>query len=79
MLIHLTNCLFGYDKRPIVAVDALCVEAGHCLGVFGPNGSGKTTLVRGMTGLLAPMRGAVERSGELRIGYLPQNRALELQ
>jgi ABC-type Mn2+/Zn2+ transport system ATPase subunit len=79
MLINLTNCLFGYEKRPIVALDELRVETGHCLGVFGPNGSGKTTLVRGMTGLLAPMQGTVERPRDLRIGYLPQNRALELQ
>jgi zinc transport system ATP-binding protein len=32
-----------------------------------------------MTGLLAPMQGTVERAPDLRIGYLPQNRALELQ
>jgi ABC-type Mn2+/Zn2+ transport system ATPase subunit len=79
MLINLTNCLFGYEKRPVVAVDELRIEPGHCLGIFGPNGSGKTTLVRGMTGLLAPMQGTVERPCDLRIGYLPQNRALELQ
>src|SRR2546430_8713278 len=79
MLIHLTNCLFGYEKRPIVAVDDVRIDPGQCLGVFGPNGSGKTTLVRGMTGLLAPMQGTVERAPDLRIGYLPQNRSLELQ
>src|SRR5437763_395544 len=79
MLIHLIHCLFGYEQRPIVAVDELRVEPGQCLGVFGPNGSGKTTLVRGMTGLLAPMQGTVERPPDVRIGYLPQNRSPELQ
>jgi zinc transport system ATP-binding protein len=74
----LDNCVFGYDKRPVVRVDELGLRAGCCTGIFGPNGAGKTTLVRGVTGLLLPMQGAVRRQRDLRIGYLPQHRALEL-
>lgn len=78
MLIQLNNCVFGYEKRPVVRVEELALRAGSCTGIFGPNGAGKTTLVRGVTGLLLPMQGAVRRQRDLRIGYLPQHRALEL-
>jgi len=78
MLIQLNNCVFGYDKRPVVQVEELGLHAGRCMGIFGPNGAGKTTLIRGVTGLLLPMEGVIRRHESLRIGYLPQHRALEL-
>ena len=78
MLVEVRDALFGYRERPVVRVEALVLRAARCLGIFGPNGAGKTTLVRGMTGLIEPMRGAVTRSGAIRFGYLPQHRAMEL-
>jgi ABC-type Mn2+/Zn2+ transport system ATPase subunit len=78
MLIELTNCTFGYARRPVIAIDHLRVDPGRCLGVYGPNGSGKTTLVRGLTGLLRPQSGAVTRAPAIRFGYLPQHRSLGL-
>ena len=79
MLIRIEHAIFGYEKRPVVRVDHLELDVGRCLGIFGPNGSGKTTLVRGLTGLLPPLGGRVVRaSTEIRFGYLPQHRALEL-
>src|SRR5207253_2763033 len=67
-----------YARRPVVRADHLAVEAGHCLGIYGPNGSGKTTLVRGLTGLIRPLGGRVARVPAVRFGYLPQHRALGL-
>jgi ABC-type Mn2+/Zn2+ transport system ATPase subunit len=78
VLIELEDATFGYQRRPIVHVDHLDVDHGRSLGVFGPNGSGKTTLVRGISRLLPPMTGAVTHSPGLRIGYLPQYRAIDL-
>jgi ABC-type Mn2+/Zn2+ transport system ATPase subunit len=78
MLIELTDCTFGYARQPIVRGDRLRVEAGRCLGIYGPNGSGKTTLVRGLTGLIRPLAGRVVRAPGIRFGYLPQHRALGL-
>jgi manganese/iron transport system ATP-binding protein len=78
MLIDVRDAVFGYGEREIIRVDALELRAGHSLGIFGPNGAGKTTLVRGLSGLLKPLRGLVERSPDLRIGYLPQYRAIDL-
>ena len=76
--IRVENAVFGYAGRPVVHIRELALHPGRCMGMFGPNGSGKTTLVRGVSGLLAPMRGKVERTVGLRIGYLQQHRAMEL-
>jgi ABC-type Mn2+/Zn2+ transport system ATPase subunit len=80
MLIQITHAIFGYDNRPVVRVDGLAIRTARCLGIFGPNGSGKTTLIRGLTGLLPPIAGQVLRPSatDIRFGYLPQHRALEL-
>jgi zinc transport system ATP-binding protein len=78
MMIEVKHATFGYGGRAIVQLGELQLHAGQCIGMFGPNGSGKTTLVRGITGLLAPMSGRVLRKAELRIGYLPQHRGMEL-
>jgi ABC-type Mn2+/Zn2+ transport system ATPase subunit len=76
MLVELRNCVFGYRERPVVQVESLELRAGQALGVFGPNGAGKTTLVRGIAGLLKPLRGQVRRNGNPRFGYLPQQRLM---
>jgi ABC-type Mn2+/Zn2+ transport system ATPase subunit len=78
MLVEASDAVFGYGKRPVVRVDHLHLDAGRSLGIFGPNGSGKTTLVRGISGLLQPLSGSVTRKPDLRIGYLPQYRHIDL-
>ena len=77
MLVEVIDGVFGYGRRPVVSVGRLTVAEGECLGVYGPNGSGKTTLVRGLTGLLRPMSGRVDRKTGVRCGYLPQRRDLD--
>jgi ABC-type Mn2+/Zn2+ transport system ATPase subunit len=77
MLVEVTDAVFGYGKRPVVRVNHLHLHAGRSLGIFGPNGSGKTTLVRGISGLLPPLDGAVARKTDLRVGYLPQYRSID--
>ena len=77
-MIEVRQATFGYSGRPVVHVDSLDVCPGRCLGVFGVNGSGKSTLVRGLVGLLRPIRGTVKRQAGLRIGYVPQHRTMEL-
>jgi ABC-type Mn2+/Zn2+ transport system ATPase subunit len=77
-LIEVKHATFGYENRPVVQIQGLALRAGQCLGMFGPNGSGKTTLVRGITGLLPPMKGEVVRKVQIRVGYLPQHRGMEL-
>jgi ABC-type Mn2+/Zn2+ transport system ATPase subunit len=76
MVVEVRNAVFGYGDQPVVRVEALRLESGRCLGVYGPNGSGKTTLLRGLTGLLRPLEGSVTYEGGPRFGYLPQHRSL---
>jgi len=42
------------------------------IGLVGPNGVGKTTLLKILIGSEKPSSGTVQRSKELRVGYLPQ-------
>src|SRR5438132_8769849 len=78
MPVEAAIAVFGYANRPVVRVDRLHLDAGRSLGIFGPNGSGKTTLVRGLSGLLPPMDGTIAHAAQLRIGYLPQYRHIDL-
>lgn len=78
MLIEIQQAIFGYRDRAVVRVEKLHLHAGRCLGVFGPNGAGKTTLVRGLVGLLKPFSGSIIRKSDLRFGYLPQHRTMDL-
>jgi ABC-type Mn2+/Zn2+ transport system ATPase subunit len=78
MLIEATSAAFGYTNTPVISVGALALRRADALGIFGPNGSGKTTLIKGLTGLIPPLAGTVRRADGLRIGYLPQHRAIDL-
>lgn len=55
----------------------LSLEAGKIVTLIGPNGAGKTTLVRSVLGLMAIDEGSIERSPDLRIGYMPQKLHIE--
>jgi ABC-type Mn2+/Zn2+ transport system ATPase subunit len=56
---------------------SLEVVPGEFVALVGSNGSGKTTLVRGLLGLVQPLGGRVERSAQLRLGYVPQRETLD--
>jgi molybdate transport system ATP-binding protein len=59
---------------------SLQIRPGSCLALAGPSGSGKTTALRGIAGLLAPLRGRVECGDEVwldverRINLPPERR-----
>ncbi|MEM7206658.1 MAG: metal ABC transporter ATP-binding protein [Pseudomonadota bacterium] len=50
----------------------MSVEAGEIITVIGPNGSGKTTLFKALIGAVEIGEGQLNKSDNLRIGYVPQ-------
>lgn len=74
-LITCENACFAYEGRHVIQDLNLHIERGEYLCVIGENGSGKSTLVKGLLGLISPVRGKVSYGDGLtrsEIGYLPQ-------
>lgn len=74
-LITCEKACFAYEGRSIIHNLDLQIERGEYLCIIGENGSGKSTLIKGLLGLLAPVRGKVSYGDGLtrsEIGYLPQ-------
>lgn len=75
-MIILKNLALGYGGSTVISGVNLKVAAGEFLVIGGPNGGGKSTLLRGISGLIQPMVGQIER-GRTRFGYVPQQAAVE--
>ncbi len=82
-LLHLESVSLGYEGKPVVEDVNIQVHKGLCLGILGPNGTGKTTLIRGILGILKPMKGKIlwnskqNPSNRVQIGYVPQKEKLD--
>ncbi len=61
-----------FGKRRILHDITMSIGRGEIVTVIGPNGSGKTTLFKVMIGALRPSLGAIRKSPDLTIGYVPQ-------
>lgn len=48
------------------------IDPQEIITVVGPNGSGKSSLIRALLGHMPLASGRIRRSGDLRIGYVPQ-------
>ncbi len=77
--IVLDDLTLGYDGHPAVHHLSGVFEAGSMTAVVGPNGSGKSTLLKGLTGILPPLGGSIERGGlrTSQIAYLPQQAEID--
>ena len=63
----------GYRGRPAIVDVSGQFRAGTLTAIIGPNGGGKTTLLKGLLGLLPPLRGAIEPGeGMTAMAYLGQ-------
>ena len=73
-LIELKNLTLGYDKDIILKNINMSIEENDFICIVGPNGSGKSTLVKGILGLIKPVKGKVIYNGlkQNYIGYMPQ-------
>ena len=77
--IVLNDLTLGYDGHPAVHHLSGVFAAGSMTAVVGPNGSGKSTLLKGITGMLHPLGGRIDRGGlkTSRIAYLPQQAEID--
>ena len=73
-LIALKDLTLGYNNIPVLEHITLDIEEGDFICIVGPNGSGKSTLIKGILGLLKPIKGEVifHNLSENFIGYMPQ-------
>ena len=75
-LISLNRVSFDYGRVPILRDADLAIEPGQRCAIVGRNGTGKSTLFSLINDEMKPDIGGVEKARRLRIGHLPQDRAL---
>lgn len=63
----------SYNRRLVLDLPPLPLEAGHITAVIGANGSGKTTFARLLAGIIPSDTQARLLPGGIRVGYLPQH------
>jgi zinc transport system ATP-binding protein len=72
LLLRAEDISYSQGKRLILDRVSFELRRAQITTVIGPNGAGKSTLTNIVTGLIDNYSGKIERSPELRIGYLPQ-------
>ena len=77
-LITLDMAAVGYGDNPILRRLNLRLDPDDRVALLGRNGNGKTTLARLLAAQLAPMEGAMNSSGKMRVGYFTQYQVEEL-
>jgi ATP-binding cassette subfamily F protein 3 len=77
-LITLDMAEVGYGDTPVLKRQNLRIDPDDRVALLGRNGNGKTTLARLLAAQLAPMAGAMNASGKMRVGYFTQYQVEEL-
>jgi ATP-binding cassette subfamily F protein 3 len=77
-LITLDMAEVGYAATPVLRRLNLRIDPDDRIALLGRNGNGKTTLARLLAAQLAPMAGAMNASGKMRVGYFTQYQVEEL-
>jgi ATP-binding cassette subfamily F protein 3 len=77
-LITLDLAAVGYADTPVLKRLNLRIDPDDRIALLGRNGNGKTTLARLLAAQLAPMDGAMQASGKMRVGYFTQYQVEEL-
>ena len=72
LLLAARNVAFSIRGKTILEDISLQLHSKEIITLIGPNGAGKTSLIRILLGLSQATSGSVERSKDLRVGYVPQ-------
>ncbi|KAF2956206.1 ribosomal protection-like ABC-F family protein [Marinitoga sp. 38H-ov] len=78
MLFKINEVSHNFGSQDIFYDVNLSVYENDRIALIGPNGSGKTTLLRIINGEIEPLEGKVLRTKNLKLGYLKQFRADEM-
>lgn len=76
-LIAARKLRLAFGATPVLHDVDFTVERGEIVTVVGPNGSGKSTLLRVLIGAQRPDAGTVTRAAGVKIGYVPQQLAVD--
>jgi ATP-binding cassette, subfamily F, member 3 len=78
-MITLDGVDIGYvPGKPILKNLNLRIDMEDRIALLGANGNGKSTLIKLLSGTLEPLKGEVNRSTKLRVGYFAQHQTEEL-
>ena len=76
-LVTLSNVSLSVSEKTILNNISFDVFRGEILTIIGPNGAGKSTLIKVILGLVKHTSGLIQKSPNLKIGYMPQKIALD--
>ncbi|MGB6102360.1 MAG: ABC transporter ATP-binding protein [Pusillimonas sp.] len=78
-VIELDQVSLGWRDRVAVRDVSGAFARGSLTAIVGPNGAGKSTLIKGIMGLVSPMRGHIRLAGDARthMACLPQQGELD--
>lgn len=82
-IISVTDFRMQFGKTEVIKNLNFVVKKGETFGFLGSNGSGKTTTIRALLGIYIPTNGELliggkpySVSGDVKLGYLPEERGL---
>ena len=79
MILEVTNLTMKFDNKEIFKDLNFKLEAGSMTTLLGPNGTGKTTLINILMNLLSPTSGSFKFADNVKLGYVPQFRNIDVE
>jgi len=76
-IFKISNLSHDFAEKSLFNEAELMVQSGEHIGLVGPNGCGKSTFLKILTGEFVPDSCEIEKSNNLKIGYLDQYAALD--
>ncbi len=78
-IVKLDETAVGYDGKAVLRDLNLRIDQDDRIALLGANGQGKSTLSKLLAGKLKPLKGKIQTSSKLRVGYFAQHQVDELE